>query len=207
MGCHWFRGMGWIAASLLLMTGTPAETRAALVITAIESGSHVIVSTSGGSLDLTGLSIESANTNAEPSWQPDRAILIIGEKDAALRVDVYDGMGGGPTSFPTDSGGSSYGAGGSIFEDCCSGDQVGVIDGRFLVVPAGFTGGPIGPSSSTWFDDTFASLDMTPGSYTWSWSADSVTLNVAPVPIPAVAWLFPAGLVAGLGWMRRQRKS
>ena len=86
MGRHWFRGMGWIAASLLLMAGTPAETRAALVINAIESGGDVIVSTSGGSLDLTGLSIESANTNAEPSWQPDRAILIIGEKDAALKA-------------------------------------------------------------------------------------------------------------------------
>lgn len=24
------------------------------------------------------------------------------------------------------------------------------------------------------------------------------------IPLPAVAWLFPAGLIAGLGWMRRQ---
>jgi hypothetical protein len=197
--------MGWMAASLLLMAGTPAETRAALVINAIESGGNVIVSTSGGSLDLTGLSIESADTNANPAWQADRAVLVIGETDAALRVDIYDGMTGGPTGFPTDSPGTSYGALNSILGDCCSGDKVGVIDGRFLVVPVGFTGGSIGPSSSTWFNRTFASLDMTPGSYTWSWSADSVTLNVAAVPIPAVAWLFPAGLVAGLGWMRRKR--
>ena len=27
---------------------------------------------------------------------------------------------------------------------------------------------------------------------------------VTPIPLPAAAWLFPAGLVAGLGWMRRR---
>ena len=28
--------------------------------------------------------------------------------------------------------------------------------------------------------------------------------NVQIIPVPAVAWLFPAGLIAGLGWMRRR---
>lgn len=32
----------------------------------------------------------------------------------------------------------------------------------------------------------------------------TTTFNVQFVPIPAVAWLFPAGLIAGLGWMRRR---
>jgi len=33
---------------------------------------------------------------------------------------------------------------------------------------------------------------------------DDTEFSVAPIPIPAVAFLFPAGLIAGLGWMRRQ---
>ena len=27
---------------------------------------------------------------------------------------------------------------------------------------------------------------------------------IQTIPIPAAAWLFPAGLIAGLGWMRRR---
>lgn len=29
--------------------------------------------------------------------------------------------------------------------------------------------------------------------------------GIFTIPIPAVAWLFLAGLIAGLGWMRRQK--
>ena len=29
-------------------------------------------------------------------------------------------------------------------------------------------------------------------------------IGTVTIPIPAVAWLFPAGLLAGLGWMRRR---
>jgi len=32
----------------------------------------------------------------------------------------------------------------------------------------------------------------------------TLTLDVTLIPIPAVAWMFPAGLIAGLGWMRRR---
>ena len=31
--------------------------------------------------------------------------------------------------------------------------------------------------------------------------------SIAPIPIPAVAYMFPAGLIAGLGWMRRRERS
>jgi len=31
--------------------------------------------------------------------------------------------------------------------------------------------------------------------------------TVAPIPLPAAAYLFPAGLIAGLGWMRRRRST
>jgi hypothetical protein len=38
-------------------------------------------------------------------------------------------------------------------------------------------------------------------------SGTTFDFTVAAIPIPAVAYLFPAGLIAGLGWMRRKAKS
>ena len=35
----------------------------------------------------------------------------------------------------------------------------------------------------------------------------SIGIATVNIPLPAVAWLFPAGLVAGLGWMRRTSKA
>jgi len=37
-----------------------------------------------------------------------------------------------------------------------------------------------------------------------STSSGSESIGGMNIPIPAVAWLFPAGLITGLGWMRRK---
>ena len=46
-----------------------------------------------------------------------------------------------------------------------------------LDVLSGFTGGAVS-FTDTYSNATFSSLGLTPGSYTWSWSSDSVVLNI-----------------------------
>ena len=66
-----------------------------------------------------------------------------------------------------------------------------------------------------WDNATFASLGVTPGTYTWTWADDppdqSFTLDVVSptaAPLPAALPLFAGGLSAlGLFGWRRKRKS
>ena len=82
-------------------------------------------------------------------------------------------------------------------------------------VPAGYDLGHPLSDSATYGGATFASLGVTPGSYTWTWGshayAGSFTLDIVnPVatPLPATLPLFAGGLGALglLGW-RRKRKA
>jgi hypothetical protein len=50
-------------------------------------------------------------------------------------------------------------------------------------------------------NSTFTFLvDFTPQTF----SFDTIGIGVAAVPLPTVAFMFPAGLIVGLGWMRRR---
>jgi len=69
----------------------------------------------------------------------------------------------------------------------------------------------LAPTSST-----MVGLDVTGVPDTSQWGAGGVPISidfigstgsVAAIPIPAVAYMFPAGLIAGLGWMRRRGQS
>ena len=86
-----------------------------------------------------------------------------------------------------------------------TGDEFGINQDKVLVYKNYVSGTPLS-ATNTIAGETFASLDLTPGSYVWSWSSDSITLNIGAVPVPPAVWLFGSGLL-GLVGMARHKKT
>ena len=177
-----------IAAVLLLVVGS---AQAAAVFTMVESGGDVVLS-GAGSIDLTGLTFaNTVSTAGNPFVNPGLPNFRTGDT-TFHNLDVYSGLTG-PAAFG--SGGMFPGTGGS-------GDVFGVRGATALYVPEGYVSGSPLAGTGVWAGATFVSMGVAAGTYVWSWSGDSITLNV--IPIPAAVWLFGSAL-AGLGWMRRKQ--
>jgi hypothetical protein len=180
------RFIGALAA--LLMT---SGAHAAVIVTAVETGGNVVFTTAdGASLDLTGLSGGSGGDCSASSVRPLEAVIVMGPGGAC---DAYGGLTAAPSNF---------GTGGITNASFTTGDTIGVGP-LGLGVPVNYVStAALIAGTSTYPGETFASLGIDPGSYVWSWSGDSITLNVA-VPIPATFYLFGSALGL-LGWMRRK---
>jgi hypothetical protein len=170
------------------LSAPPAQ--AAYVATLVQQGSNV-VATGSGTLNLASLSILPGTSATEASIQPIIGVLFIGQ---ALNefVSNYTGVTG-PRSF---GNGNS-----DITANSGSGHIVGVDETtpfgvRVLTVPEGYVSGSALFESSTWNNQTFSSLGVTPGTYVWTRgsgaSADSFTL-VGGVPEPSSFLLFGVG--------------
>ena len=161
-----------------------------------------VVATGSGTLDLSGLTFAgtgSAGTGIIP------AESVIGVGPTQSVADYYSGVVG-PTSF---------GVGGSTVSSATTGDFAGLdADSAYLAVPLGFVSGSSLSGSDTFVNATFASLGLTPGSYTYEWSPPNVTddsfvINIpaTAVPEPATLALLAAPLAAFLFAKVRRRRS
>lgn len=187
-----------LALPLAILSYT--SLNAALVTNIVEVGPDVVWTTTG-SADLSALTFASPFPGITPGHSSGSGIFITG---AAGDVDLYNGI----TSFV-----ASFGLGGSAATSGV-GPTVGIfLTNQQLAVPAGYlSGAPLAsPSVATYSGTTIAALNLTPGSYVWSWgagpTADSYTLNIGGSVIPEPStYIAMAGFGALSAFLWRRRK-
>ncbi len=193
-----------------LMAACASPVRGTGIVNATEIGGNVVFA-GGGTFNLTDLTLQSGFALTGAGILPSSSFLAVGANpNTLLPIDVYRSI-----VSP-----GAFGAGGSTSANLGLGDRfgvVGIFSGSELFVPDGYISGTLLSASNTYSGMTFASLGLTPGSYTWSWgsgaNADSFILNIggAPAGVPesgstAFSMLLGLGALALLGrsgrWMR-----
>jgi len=179
--------------------GSAVTAQAAYVVNATEAGGDVVFEGSG-SFNLQAWTFDSTFNSSSTFLDPGRYLLM-----GSTQFDVY--------SAASLSGPSTIGPGAGVASDSEAGPYVG-IDwiAEELRIPIGYVSGDQIPTSTmTFTNDTFLTLGITPGTYEWSWgsgaTADSLTLNVGAVPVPAAVWLFGSGLLGLVGVARRKARA
>jgi hypothetical protein len=186
------------AGSLLIACGiTAIPAQAGYNLTLTQQGSDVVASGSGA-IDLTGLRF-AFNSTSWAGMEPSLADISTGPTFGS-DTSFYNGFTG-PTSF---------GGGGATFASSGSGDHVQMIAAyNQLYVPQGYVSGTPLSDTSTYSNQTFASLGVTPGTYEWMWGTgpnQNFTLHIegpgaAGVPEPSSLALLAAA-VAGFALAR-----
>ena len=190
----------------LLFAGFATSAQAAVIINVVDTGDDVVFTAEdGGSLNLTAFDTEPLASSDFGRINPTTGVFRVGPVPA-IDADRYVN----PEIFMSPSTGNSFGTGGDANGSFGAFGLIGLIPGgQDLVVPDGYTSGDlfVGPASTTYENQDFASLGLNVGSFTWSWdttgggNADSITLNI--VPEPSTAALTALGLI-GLASRRRR---
>jgi PEP-CTERM motif len=173
----------------------PAQ--AAYVINLVQNGADV-VATGSGSYNLTALT-DSGEDVLTGGIFSGFTVLTFGPGT----VKVYTGI----------TGPANFGTGASFVARSSNTGPVGGLGGQpSVLVPVGYVSGTqLGISTSTWNNQTLASLGAVSGTYVWTWgnggTADSLTLNVGAVPEPATWAMMIAGFgIVGCAMRRRVAK-
>ena len=181
------RPLTQLLPAALFLTCAQAS-HAAVVFTATESGSDVVV-TGSGTLDTDAWGVSAGGFNTD-KLIPNMAGIVMGAAGPHLGTGY-----GSPTNY---SAPTNFGPGGAIDATSGSGDSFGITEFGVLFVPNGYTSGDPLSGTMTFAGQSFASLGVQTGTYEWSWGdggdADSITLNV--VPEPSAALLFGAASLA-----------
>jgi hypothetical protein len=185
--------IGLVGASLIGCGFSVASARAGYTVTLVQQGPNV-VATGSGAIDLTNLLFAYTGNSGVSQIIPLLGLIVTGPA-APNSFDDYVGVENGPGNF---------GSGGANFGDSGSGDIVGTRHGE-IVVPHGYISGAPLSDGSTYDNQTFSSLGVTPGTYEWSWGNGSdQNFTLIAVPEPRVGLLLGAALLLLLGVRLRQ---
>ena len=117
-------------------------------------------------------------------------------------------MGPRLTGYTGATGPSTFGSGGQFFPSIGSRDFVGIDGGIGIIfVPLGYVSGGALSSSSTFNNQTFATLGVTPGTYVWSWGQGAnqrFTLIIGAVPDGGSTVSLLGFALLGLAALRRK---
>jgi hypothetical protein len=187
-----------IAASLgLLVVG--GRTEASVLIDISQVGSNV-VAVGSGELDLIGLTFD-LGLHVTPGVAPIYAVVGPLPANSFDNVFALQGLSvpgplgpGNPTCNPV---------GDLCLPSSGTGDTFGIGIGSAslpaLYVPFGYTPGSPMSGSSTFSGQTLASMGLTPGTYQYTWSSDSLTVKIGTVP-ELSTWAMMLLGFAGLGY-------
>jgi hypothetical protein len=159
-----------------------------------EVGANVVANGSGA-INLTGLGFFQSG--------PLNSLL-----NATFGV-IRTGTDGSSADWYTGATGpSTFGSGGQFFPSIGSGDFVGIDGGIGIIfVPLGYVSGGALSSRSTFNNQTFATLGVTPGTYVWSWGQGAnqrFTLIIGAVPDGGSTVSLLGFALLGLAALRRR---
>jgi hypothetical protein len=194
-----------ITFALLLAGG---NARADIKISIQQVGADVVAS-AAGKIDLTGLTFQGISNNS-PEIVPTTGFVVMGTTPGPLPNDIYSGITG-PSSFGVavpNNPNPSFGSG-----------DVTLLSGtaHLIGLPVGYASGDSVTSTDTWSNQTIAGLDLTPGTYTYTWGtgglSHTLTVQIGPSGVPAVpepstavVAVFGAVTFLAYGWSRHRRE-
>ena len=174
-------------------TPTPTSEPTTGFVTIYESGSDVVMSVSG-TIDLSGLTLVASGAGpfGGGGMGVNNATFILGA--TGVTYNQYSGFTSNPSNFGTGGGGGSSSSTGDIFGVITENN----IPPYMLLVPSGYTSGTQITGSQTFTGQTFSSLGLTVGTYTYIWSGGSFDVVVSgvagPTPTPT-----PTSVGGGIG--------
>ena len=152
-------------------TGTPSAG-SVVNMTLLEVGGDVVLS-GAGTMNLTSL------TNAQPLFKESSVVPLASQFGCGL-------AGPGPFNSRLYTGATfnspaGFGSGGQTLGSSGTGDFFGItfaISNNQLFVPSGYTSGSFISGTTTFNSTTLATLEATPGTYTWSWGSGANTSSI-----------------------------
>jgi len=199
------RRLAVTALVTIACAGSAVTAQAAYIVNATEVGGDVVFAGSG-SIDITAWTSRGSVNRTCCFVDPD-SIIILGSPGSFIPVEDYE------ISAANISGPASIGPGTALVSATGgTGEYTSLFWGPTtsqLSVPAGYVSQRALQATMSFTGASFASLGLAPGAYVWTWgsgeSADSYTLNVGTVPVPAAVWLFGSGLLGLVGVARRKK--
>ncbi|NNC90583.1 MAG: PEP-CTERM sorting domain-containing protein [Akkermansiaceae bacterium] len=178
----------------MILTVAPAG--AAVTLVAENVGTDLVVS-GGGTLNLTALTQDPGFFLTQAALNGDLSLVTIGSPGFEFS-DLYTGVTVPPP----------FGPAVTFTPDFGSGDKFGSTPGSgpspALVVPDGYVSGDPLAATMTFVGESVESLNLIPGTYTWTWGAgpDADLMTLVIVPEPSGAVLLGLASLAVLGRRR-----
>ena len=174
-----------LKCALAMLALAPAA-HAQVTLTFLQSGSDVNAQATG-TLNLTGLTKGGSGSNQMDFVEGQNAAVVVGSSGASF--DIYSGF----------TGPAAFGSGGAVTASSGSGSRFAIADAQdLLLVPGGYTSGSPISGGAVFTGQSFSSLGLTPGTYTYKLPNDTVTVNIG-APVPEASTTVSFGLLLALG--------